>query len=73
MTILNFKVTTLLAVLLMIFMYMKNIICSIMIRRGKTGGSGRVRVGFGQSDLWVNRVASQNGSFLNELIKLQVN
>ena len=44
-----------------------------MIRRGKTGGSGRVRVGFGQSGLRVNRVAIQNRSFLNELIKLQVN
>ena len=44
-----------------------------MIRRVKTGGSGRVRVGIGQLGLRVNRVASQNGSFLNELIKLRVN
>ena len=47
-----------------------------MVRRGKTGGSGRVWVGSigfgGQSGLCVKRVTGQNESFLNESIGLQV-
>ena len=43
------------------------------VRRGKTGGSGRVGFGSGQSGLRVKRVTGQNGSFLNGLTGLRVN